>query len=251
MSALLDDRDEAVATSARRPWRAFAFRRILIGLLIPLAVLDGICAALIAAIHFAPKNAYPALAEVYRLFDNQSENNLPSWYNAALWLVAGLIIAFIARRSASFTKTWWAFAVICVYFSIDETIGFHEHLEILGQSIGNDAGVGLPFAWVIPAAIIAVVIAVVFLRLIWSLPNKARYGILLAGAVFVTGSIGIEEISGFEYAAWGANGLFGLTAMVEETFEMTACALLIASVLSLVQHRSASGELQYRVRAGR
>lgn len=50
----------------------------------------------------------------------------------------------------------------------------------------------LYFAWVIPYAVFAVVVAVAFVRFLGHLPSRTRLGFLVSGGLYVSGALGLE-----------------------------------------------------------
>jgi hypothetical protein len=228
-------------------WRPFRTSRVLLTLLIPLAVLVAINVALLTAIHYSSAAAYPALAHWYSAFDNNAEHNVPSWYNAALWMLTGLVSGYLARHTDSRRGSWRLFSGICFFFSLDETVSIHERLEPLGRWLESHLPFHLAFAWVIPGVIIAGLIVAVLLPWLFSLPPRTRNWLLIGGIVFILGSVGIETITGMVFQDVGANGVFGLLSTVEETFEMTGISICIAALLMLVRYQRAGDITSYRV----
>lgn len=235
------------AGSAHLPgWRRFDFRRSWVWLEIPVVVVILASTALLVAIVLTD-DVYGFVRALFDKVNPGVEASLGTWVNAGLWLMTGLVAGYIARHVREHRKSWAAVSVLGVCFSIDETVRVHEHMN------GLFAGVErlLPFAnfiWVIPGAVVTLLIAGLLLRMVLSLPRTSRNGILAGGAVFVLGSIVMESISGLVHIQHGGgSNYYDALRIVEETCEMTGVALALAAMLHLLERRRADGTTAYRV----
>ncbi len=82
------------------------------------------------------------------------------------------------------------------------------------------------------------------------LPSKTRLGLILSGAIFVGGAIGVEMISAAEYEAAKDAGVrslqYYLLYSLEEFMEMLGIALFIYYVLDYLASLTPSIELKLR-----
>ncbi|WME24299.1 hypothetical protein [Brachybacterium sp. GU-2] len=76
-----------------------------------------------------------------------------------------------------------------------------------------------------------------------SLPRRALIGILLGGAQFLVGVIGVESLNGRHLAAsdWIVENRYIYGTMIEELLEMSGIAVALAALISLFQHDARSG----------
>ncbi|QHC01152.1 hypothetical protein EK0264_13190 [Epidermidibacterium keratini] len=170
------------------------------------------------------------------MFDVNTEANIPSWFSASLWLlcaVAAVSIGVLLGRAS-----WYLLAGVCALASADEAAALHEAvLGGIAAQIDSSAMGLLHFTWVVPGALVASLVALMFWRLMRSLPRRARRGLIVAGALFLTGSIGAESISGLVFRAQGDGFGYVVATSVEEAMEMTAVILFLATLLSLLHFR--------------
>ena len=101
------------------------------------------------------------------LFDVSAEQNVPSWFSAALWLMAGLTCMMCAFVGLTRRGQWVFLGMFCIVFSLDETVSLHENvLAQIGDSMLGDHGRNSAMDLGGTGAILALAIAAVSLRLI-------------------------------------------------------------------------------------
>ena len=166
------------------------------------------------------------------------EQNLPSFYSAALLLGCALLLALIAHGAKTngerLVPFWWILSAGFLYISIDEVLSFHEELSTL-MALG---GV-LHFSWVIPAAILVLVVGVAYIPFLRALPRSMRIRFLLAGAIYVGGAVGMELPLGYWTVHHGTDNLgYGLIDAGEEALEMLGLNLFL---LALLDHLAQKG----------
>ncbi|WP_422117544.1 hypothetical protein [Brachybacterium sp. UNK5269] len=186
------------------------------------------------------------LHTVFWYFDVGREYNLATWYGSGLWLLLGVVAAVIAVSRPALRASWWLLAVVALVASIDEYLEIHERLDVPGNWIAERLPFDVGFTWVLIGAPIALVVVLLLARVVLSLPARARNGIVLGGALFVAGAIGVEFVNGrvLESAGWVVNNTYLYGTMVEELLEMSGIAIALASLLSLFQRSAGSGMLR-------
>lgn len=181
--------------------------------------------------------ASPGIAPPFwmRLFDVNSEANVPTWFNSGLLLLAGVaavIVAWLHRpdrpRVAGFLTL---FAVGLLALSVDELVSLHEQLGGLGSAIGGST---LHFAWVLPGAVVAVLGVVILARGLRALQSADRWPFIAGVTVLLTGGLVLEAISGIVLDSQGDRAAYLLVTAGEEFLEMAGAALLLLAVLRLV-----------------
>ena len=179
--------------------------------------------------------------EFARQFDVSEEGNLTAWWSASLLLAAAVMVAFAAwnarARHDPDTKWWWLIAAGFVYLSLDEAAELHETLiEPVGEL--TDASGFFRYAWIIVAIPVVAILGLLLIGFLRRLPPATRRWFLIAGGVFVVGSIEIEALGSAAIDAGvsfrGANRAF---VSLEELLENLGVALFIAALL---RHLSAT-----------
>lgn len=186
------------------------------------------------------------LHTVFWYFDVGREYNLATWYNSGLWLLMGVLSAAIALARPAHRGAWWLLTAVALFASVDEYLEVHERLDMPGNRIAEHLPFDPGFTWVLLGAPIALMIGLLLLRLVLSLPARARNGLILGGVLFLLGAIGAESMNGMILAGNGhiVNNAFIYGTMLEEMLEMSGVAVALASLVSLIQREPASGMLR-------
>ena len=227
----------APARIAISPDRVF---RLLLGA-IALITLLGIVGELSRNFASSDQDLLPrALRVVRRNFNPSAEQTVGAWFSAATLLAASLALALIAAAARTvgdrFAAHWGALAAIVLFLSYDEAAAFHEQLGDWVARVLPAGGIFL-WAWVIPYSVFAGAVALAFIPWLLALPAEIRRGILIAGALYVGGSLGLEMVqAGITDARGRGGGPVTILAVIEETAEMAGVAWL---VYALLQHIAA------------
>lgn len=188
------------------------------------------------------------------------EYNIPSAYNAALFLLASVLLWLIGRvargQGDPFARIWTGLAALTLFLTLDEYFALHDKINAPARELFGLGGV-LYYAWVIPYGLLVLAVAVLLVRFLRRLPGTTRRGLLLAGGLYVAGALGLELFQARIDALAAANET-GLDASsrttlmlligAEELLEMSALVLLIAVLLGHLR-RTAPG-LALRLRLG-
>jgi hypothetical protein len=166
------------------------------------------------------------------------EGNFPALYSALALAIAALLLLTISKLEkniqADYYRSWQMLSGIFLYLSVDELLGVHEYLNALRRAGLN--GVFF-YAWVIPAALIVIVLLAIFYRFLMQLHPKMRNRILLSGAIFITGALGFEMLgSGLDERlgepAIFTNLSYQIFMTLEESLEMLGIVMFIYTLLS-------------------
>lgn len=174
--------------------------------------------------------AVPGSAPVaaLRWFDVNSERNVPTAWSTLLLLSSAGAAALLTARGRS-GSGWVLVAVTCAFLALDESLELHERLGGLGASVADDR---LHFAWVVPGGALACVVGLALLRRLRRQPPAVRRRLLVAGAVYLTGALVLETVSGQALRTYGAGGkAYTLVTSIEEALEMAGASLLLAALL--------------------
>lgn len=222
-------------------WRSPAIGRTFVLLMIPIAILTTTSLSLWQLLRVTPEPrwTYILLGEIFNL---DREINIPTWFTAGLWLISAILATVFAVSAPTRRRSWWLFAGVCMFMSIDESISLHERLNPAGAVLAQRFDIGLRYAWVIPGTIIALVLVLLLARLVLSLPSGGRTGVLTAGVVFISGAVvgeilGDLSLRGTPLLEVPNSPTYITFNAIEETLEMAGVALCVASLLSLVQWR--------------
>ena len=202
----------------------------------PLLVVSGIVVLMSLAVTVAAwrlQVAAPGSAPIAALqwFDVSSERNVPTAWSALLLLSCAVTSALLSRGGSG----WVLVAVTCAFLALDESFELHERLGGVGASVADDR---LHFAWVVPGAAVACVVGLLLLQRLRAQPAQVRRRLVLAGAVYLTGALVLETVSGQVLRAHGGGGTaYTLVTSLEEGLEMAGASLLLAALLVQLRQR--------------
>lgn len=190
-----------------------------------------------------------------RLFDVDSEQNIPTFFSSSLLLFAAVLLAIVAaqrRKQASSDVSYWAILSFGFFFmAMDEASSIHElfsqpvHELVAGSSVDFTDN-----AWVIPGIALVLVLGLFFLRFLWHLPAKTRLAFMVAGALYLGGVLGVEMIGdAYHSVHLHRNMTYDLISTVEEGLEMLGAIVFIRALL--VHIADHYGEVCFRFDGGR
>lgn len=183
-----------------------------------------------------------AVVSARKFVDVNAETNLPSWYSAVLLTVTGLVTFEVGRQAFVEGRRWaWHWMVLGAgfcYLSLDELVALHERFVGPMTALVGDSGV-FKYAWVAAALPAVVLVALFYARFLLALSRRTAALALLAGALYVGGSVGLEMVANaLSDSGFSEQGLLlGTLQTVEEACEMVGPALFLAVVAS-VAHRA-------------
>lgn len=193
---------------------------------------------LISRFHLNHANLYGTID----LFHFDGEANLPALYATLLLLALSLVVALIAVRKRAerdrFARHWIGLALILIYMCVDEGAQFHELWTRPMRELTDDVGGWLRFAWVVPGALLALVIGLAYLRFLAHLPPTTARRFIFAGATFLGGAIGIESLSGWYITERDNDFGYYLLAATEELLEKIAVILALDTALAYLARQS-------------
>ena len=177
------------------------------------------------------------------LFDFDQEMNLPTLYSSIQLIVACLLLSIIGakhRLNGENYVLWIALAVIFLFLAVDETALIHEVIGVRISKAFEPTGL-FYYAWVIPYGIAVLVFVITFSKFLFALPKETKWRFIASGAIYVTGAIGFEMLSGISDQSYGVNSVFySMFYTCEELLEMVGIALFIYALLAYI-----SNEFQY------
>ncbi len=195
---------------------------------------------------------------ITRLFDLDSENNIPTWYSSITLLICAGLLGLIAYQKQQhgdrFVTHWRVLALIFLWISLDEASSVHEILIQLNGPLRTSGF--LVYAWVIPGMMLLALFCVSYWKFWCALPLKVKRLFLLAFALYVAGGLVMEMIGG-QYAqmfavevpiannsGWAGMGMALLLAC-EELLEMAGVAAFIYALLVYLSRSTNTFQLSF------
>lgn len=183
-------------------------------------------------------------------FDLDDEWNFPTIFSTLPLFAASAVLAAIAaerrrRRDPDF-RYWIALAIIFCFFGIDELASIHNQARAIVPVTVSHFGLDPRFRWVVAGIIFAFVVGIMFLRFVFRLPPRTRWGMIIAGIIYVGAAVGLEFVGG-EWAERYTKDNWTYCAMfvTEETFEMVGAVMFLDVLLTYIER-----ELGGRARLG-
>ncbi len=209
---------------------------IVLGTIIIFLVLANIV-GIISTYYFGQDHVF-GLVPVH-LFDLDLESNIPTWYSSLAILLASILLFVIARARKRQQKVdylyWVGLALIFLLFSCDECAGLHEKLsKPIRNSLGTSGA--LFFAWVIPYGMLAILVALAYLRFWLKLPGRVRTLVFCGGLLYVGGGLGLELIGANYFALHGGQRdlIYALITTGEETSEMVGILIFNYALMTYI-----------------
>jgi hypothetical protein len=137
---------------------------------------------------------------------------------------------------APFVIHWAALSAGFLFMAFDETVSLHERLIEPVRLLLGEENLGIwYFAWVVPAILLVLAIALVFLRFFVSLPPKVRRWFLIAAALYLGAAVGFELLEGRHVEIYGKENITYMTlATIEEGLEMAGVIIFIKILLEYI-----------------
>lgn len=180
----------------------------------------------------APHVEHP-LARAAARFDLGLEPSVPALFSTFLLGSCAAMLAINGRATprGPDRHVWLLLAVVFAALAVDETVMMHEMANDTLQRALGTTGV-LYFAWVIPGALFALLVAAASARFLVRLDGRTRALFLLAGTMFVGGAIGMELIAGVVVEASGPESVGHMVEQAfEETLEMSGTIVFLYALL--------------------
>jgi hypothetical protein len=175
-------------------------------------------------------------------FYTDAEANVPTYFNTIILFIPSLLFAIIAAWKYSvkdkFKFQWLGLSLVFLYLSLDEASVLHEKLIPPMRALFNYESFGgiLYFAWVIPGMAAVLLFMVAYLRFFLNLENKYKFLFFISLAIYVSGIIGGEMLSGHFAETIGLkNFTYSTYTSLEESLEWIGCSLIIYSLLTYIK----------------
>lgn len=166
------------------------------------------------------------------------ETSVQTFFSTALLLIVSALMLAAGRvdraRGEGGPVRWYALSLLTFVMAADEAAGIHELLIRPVREIVDATGF-VYFAWVIPGALLVVLIVVLNWGFVSGLPRRTRRGLVAASALYFGGALGVEAVGGAYAEVNGQDTLaYGLIVAVEEGLEMAGLVLAIYAMATHV-----------------
>jgi len=118
----------------------------------------------------------------------------PAAYFSALSLLATALVAWFLSANAdqkADRRFWGLTALLLAFFSLDEAVSVHEGFVVIGERFLPREGIFF-FAWWAPYLLALAPLLAVLVPGLLRLAPSTRWSLVIGGALFVTGALGME-----------------------------------------------------------
>lgn len=243
--------DDGAPDTVAKPLRTRPVIAVL-GVFMALVLVGGILVETVrvGGVEDAPGVVQILVWQSSRLLYADAEANLWAWSSSmALALLAVTFAACAAARRGA-GRSWRApasLAAVALLLSADEGAMLHETLNEIG--IRTTDALGQFNAWLVPGVVLVAVAGLVLLRVARALERRLRWHLVLAGAIFLAGALGIEAVgAGFALTYPGPDNpwettTYHLLVGVEEGLEALGSLVALWAALATVEVRVGAGGL--------
>ena len=219
----------------------FKINFLIITTLISLHIIFQLC-----NYYFSNIPSFPDI-RIYNSFNLGVERNIPTAYQASMIFISSILLVLLALSSKSKKDKLYFGSLSFLFFYIgwDEIFVLHEKISRPLKVYWNTSGF-LHYAWVIPYAILVLIISLIFYSFVKSFPVRIRNLIFFSGFIYVLGEIGFEMISGNLISLYGPKWEFNQTQIfyhsflitIEESFGLVGILFFNFALLKLLKIRS-------------
>jgi len=167
----------------------------------------------------------PVFRVTRRIFDLNTERNIPTLFSSVTLLVSSMLLGFIAYLTRStdgrYSLFWAVLSLGFLFLSIDETAYIHENLS---EDIAGWIFVVVPFV---------ILFLLGYIRFFLHLPRSTKLYFLFAGSLYIGGAFILEFIGSWRISIPDENIITTTIVFttVEEALEMFAINVFIYSLL--------------------
>lgn len=186
-------------------------------------------------------SGYHFLPVLLAAFSLGAENNFPAYFSTLALLACSVLLAAIAigetRQEGCRPSYWAALSGIFLFLSMDEMMSIHERLSEPVKALVGETAV-FHYAWVRPYGVLVVIFVAAFSRFLIHLPRRTALFFVLSGALYVTGALGFETLSGYHYSRLGAKDVaYVALQTMEEILEISGTILFLYALADYAERR--------------
>lgn len=183
--------------------------------------------------------------KLFDLFYVDYENNIPTFFSSAQLFLASLLLALITviksqSRSPDW-RQWMSLSLIFLYLAADETASIHEYFEKpVDWILGGHPGGLFYTSWVLGGLVAVIGFACFYLKFCFRLPPHTRTQFFTAAAIFLSGALGVELLSGYIFESGQVfersinNFAYSLSATIEEGLELAGIVVFITALFQYI-----------------
>ena len=223
------------------PTITFSVRKIMTVMIVAVVLLHAMSLMqTINAQRYAPETLLQGQSHgLLRMFDVSGESNVPEWYSVITLAFSSVLLIIIGLNRKElhdkFARYWLFMGFVFAFLSLDEGACIHEGVGSL-MSAHVKTGGALSYGWVIPWGIFTIGFALLYVRFLLSLPRKTAVLMVIAGAIYVGGALGMELVEGVLDEKFGALSLTEVIMRdIEEWGEMGGILLFNYTLLSYLK----------------
>lgn len=173
---------------------------------------------------------------LFQKVDMAGEGNIAATWGAWVWGILALsaaLVGFLAQRKR---VSWFLLAFIAIYAGFDEATMIHEEFYRFSNLVQSYLPTELfSYSWVMVGVVVAAVFIALLLPLVLALPTRSLVGLMLGGAIFLTGAVVMETVGGHIESHFGqVTWHLMLAIQIEEFFEYLGVIVVIWAVLRMV-----------------
>ena len=164
-----------------------------------------------------------------QLFDVDEENNLPTWFSEFLLLITVVLLWLCSdkkrRDKDPSVDHWYTLTIGFLLLAMDEIAGFHETINSLVDP-----------TWAIGGGLLALGVGVGFIPFLRRLPKRTAILFVVAGAIYVGGTVGVEIIG---EPLDSDTMAYNLLTVLEEGMEMFGVIFFVPVLLGYMRESDA------------
>lgn len=176
------------------------------------------------------------LGGLYALLDLDVETSVSTFVQSTLLAAAAAAFWLFGRIGPDVRGVAWALAAATLWVAVDEASQIHELLIVPIDRLLDTGGV-LRFGWVIPGIVVAAAVVALTVRLCRVLDPDVRRTLLVGGALYLVGALGLEMLGGAWADTYGTEtaGYRMVFTSLEETLEGVGIVLALCAVLEAIR----------------
>ncbi len=178
-------------------------------------------------------------------FDVGEEISLPSWFSSVNLFVSSILVFLVYKCSENETalvhRYWLVLSGVFAYLSLDESAEIHERFNRFSSFTKNIFPVLETHSWVFFGTVLSILFVATFVPFLLRIHRRTAVMFIIAGAIFVSGSIGFEFIGAvMRYTGYAQSTdlIYKLRRIVEESLEIYGIVIFNCAVFRELSRRS-------------